>query len=154
VNQYCLDSSALIEAWTRYYPQDVMPGFWAKLDELCRKGRVCIADEVLRETEKQDDGLSDWLKTRGQIVVPPDDSVQQALRVVLAKYPGLIDVKRARSMGDPWVVATAIARGAVVVSQEYGGSITKPKIPFVCQQERIVHMNLLTLIRAENWRFA
>jgi hypothetical protein len=56
---YCFDSSALIEAWTRYYPPDVMPGLWLKLDELASSGRMLISSEVLDELERKQDGLSD-----------------------------------------------------------------------------------------------
>lgn len=41
----------------------------------------------------------------------------------------------------------------LTLTQEEGGSANKPRIPFVCQQEKVRHINLLLLIEEEDWVF-
>lgn len=31
---HCIDTSALLEAWVRRYPNDVFPGLWAHIEEV------------------------------------------------------------------------------------------------------------------------
>lgn len=150
---YCFDSSALIEAWTRYYPQDVLPSFWQKLDELIKAKRMFVCEEVVREVEQQDDGLPDWIRARPEMIVPLDEATQIAGKEILANHSALIDVKRLRSMADPWVIAAAKVRGASVVTQESVGTPAKPKIPYVCNATNVKCVKLIDVIRAEKWRF-
>jgi hypothetical protein len=37
---YCIDTSALIEAWVRYHPPDVFPTLWNQIDDLVDSGRL------------------------------------------------------------------------------------------------------------------
>ena len=44
--------------------------------------------------------------------------------------------------------------GCPVVTQEQGGSASKPRIPFVCRGRGIPFMSMLEVIRSEGWRFS
>ena len=54
------------------------------------------------------------------------------------------------------MIAQALARDPhlVIVTQEAGGSADKPRIPYVCDQEGVRHIDLLTLIEQEDWASA
>ncbi len=84
-----------------------------------------------------------------------DDDVQDAVVRVMRAYPKLVDTGKGKSGADPFVIAQALAARPrlVVITQEAGGSAEKPKIPFVCDQEGIRHIELLTLIEEEDWSF-
>ena len=51
---------------------------------------------------------------------------------------------------DPWIIAYALELGGIVVSEEQE-SHNKIKIPNVCHQLSVPHMNLLDLFRAEGF---
>ena len=152
---YCLDANIFIQAWNDYYAPDRCPEYWVILDQLAKDGRIFCCEEVMREIEKQDDELCTWLKARPHFVHGINTDVQNHLRSVLAKFPRLVDTKKDRSMADPWVVAHAIARGAVVVTKEMpvGATAKAPKIPDVCDGFSVRWINDFQLIRELGIRF-
>ncbi len=150
---YCFDTSALIECWSRSYPPDVFPGLWLKLDEQIAQQKLLCADEVRVELERQEDDLAQWIKVRPQLFVPLDNAIQRATSEVLARHPLLMKATKNRNGADPFVIATAQARGLTVVTEEKGGTDTKPKIPSVCAALRVPCINVLSFIRTQGWSF-
>ena len=61
---YCIDTSALIAAWSERYPNRRIPRFWEKLDQLIAAGRLCGPEDVRREIKKKSNGLYDWVNAR------------------------------------------------------------------------------------------
>jgi predicted nucleic acid-binding protein len=151
---YCFDTSVLIECWSRSYPPDVFPGLWVKLDELISQQEVLCADEVRIELERQEDDLATWINARPHLFVPLDDAIQRATSEVLARHPLLMKATKNRNGADPFVIATALVRGLTVVTEEQGGTDTKPKIPSVCAALRVPCVNVLSFIRDQGWTFA
>ncbi len=150
---YCIDTSALLDGWVRWYPIDVFPTFWSNMEVAIANGALVISDELYGETKKKDDGLSDWIKTRKELLVPTDGTIVAAARAVLGKYPRMVDTAKGRSQADPFVVAVAQVGKHVVVPGESPGNASKPRIPFVCQQLGIQSMGTLQFIRDMKWNF-
>ena len=75
---YSVDTSALLDAWVRYYPPDVFETLWKQLDSLVAKGRLLAIDEVRRELEKKDDELFKWVSARPAMIVTLDEELQTA----------------------------------------------------------------------------
>lgn len=148
---YSVDSSALIHAWAEAYPIDIFGPLWDFFSERATAGVLVASREVLLEIEVKDDGLSKWAKGV-DMFREIDDPVQDKVAELMAKYPKLVDERTSKSAGDPWVIGLASAHGLCVVTQEKGGTLTKPKIPSVCSAERIRCINTLTLIRELGWR--
>jgi len=157
MKRYCLDTNAFIEPWHRRYPIDVFPGFWDHLVELIDEGFVLSPDEVRREIEKLDDDLLAWLKKRcSGLFRPLDNRVQEALQDMYQRYEPsqrLVDSNKGRSIADPWVIAQAIADGAIVVTEETPGSTKRQKIPDVCDGLNVEHMTVLEFIRDTRLKF-
>src|SRR5262245_24715075 len=130
---YCVDTSAWLDGWQRHYPKDVFPSLWAKLDALIVTGDIIATEEVYVELQRKSDDLHDWIKDRKQMLVPLDERIQTRAAELLAEYPRLVDTLRGRSRADPFVIATAMERAAVVVTGEpLTGKMDKPRIPDVC----------------------
>jgi len=59
---YCIDTSTMIDAGERYYPIDIFPGFWERLDGLVDAGRLkapaTLIDERKRKTMSGDNGYT------------------------------------------------------------------------------------------------
>lgn len=151
---YSIDSSALVFAWTDAYVIDHFASFWDRLDALAREGRALVTDEVFEEMARKEDGLFGWLSSRPHMIMPHTEDIQDSVSEVLARYPLLIKATGVnRSGADPFVIALARCRGAVVISQEQNGSTSKPKIPDVCSGYGITCGRLRSLIATEGWRF-
>ncbi len=150
---YCFDTSALIECWTRSYPPDVFPGLWRNLESLVAHLQVICPEEVRTELRRQDDELVKWAEARSYIFVPLDADIQTATSEVLAEHPLLMKATKNRNGADPFVIATARVRHATVVTDERGGTPTKPKIPSVCNAMNVRCIDVLQFIREQGWSF-
>src|SRR5260370_23627385 len=115
---YCVDTSAWLDGWQRYYPQDVFPSLWAKLDTTIDAGEIISSEEVYVELERKADDLHEWFKRRKYLLVSLDEAIQTRALTLLSEYPRLVDTLRGRSKADPFVIATAIERSAGVVTGE------------------------------------
>lgn len=117
-------------------------------------GKTILAiDEVYRELEKKDDIAFQWLKARRTIVVDIDVEIQQRVTDLLAMHPRLVDTRKSRSSGDPFVIALAQARGlSVVTGERASGIVSKPNIPDVCAALKIPCLNVLSMFRQEGWK--
>ncbi len=151
---FCLDTSAWLDGWVRDYPEEVFPSLWEKLAECVASGQVRCSEEVYVELEKKDDGIHDWLKRHKQVVVPINEEIQRIVAALLTEHPRLVDTFRQRSQADPFVIATAEALSATVVTGEKPrGKLDIPKIPDVCEQRKIPCISFLQMLRELGWRF-
>ena len=152
---YCLDTSALIDGLERYYPEANFPALWERVDELIEAGRFFISEEVWEELQQKDEVAQEWARTRlGGLVVATDGPVITATQRVLRNHELLVKNMKGRNRADPFVIAVAQTRGAIVVTGEGGdGNARKPKIPYVCQELGLHCIRFLDVVRAEGWRF-
>lgn len=151
---YVFDTSALIKAWVEQYPPDTFPALWDNMAGLVADGRLKAPDEVLAELKKQDDGLHGWVSAREeQMIVATTRDLLLEVTAILADHQHLVKTGPGRGRADPFVIALAAQHGCPVVTQEKGGSNTKPRIPYVCEQRGVVCINVLAVLRAEGWSF-
>jgi predicted nucleic acid-binding protein len=151
---YCMDSSALLDGWRRHYPPDIVPDLPEMLHSLVVEGRLLIPEDVVKELAKKDDDLTAWVKAQAEAIVPLDEAIQEAATEILARFPRLIESRSGRSGADPFLVATAKVRNAMVVTgEEFANSLEKPRIPDVCKALSIRCGRFVDIIRGEKWRF-
>ena len=152
--RYSIDTSALLDGWKRYYPPDVMPGVWSRLDDLIADGSLRATEEVLIELDRKDDDVYQWAKKRPDLFVPVDDQIQIAVTGILAEHEKLLDTRSGRSAADPFVVALAqIEECTVITGERRTRNADRPNIPDVCDALDIPCITLLDLMRAEGWTF-
>ena len=145
---YCVDTSGWLDGWQRYYPRDVFPSLWGRIEGVINSGEIIVSDEVYRELERKSDDLHDWIKARKQMLIPLNEPIQLRAAQLLAEFPRLVDTQRGRSKADPFVIATALEKGAIVVTGEVvTGNLEKPRIPDVCQVKGVRCITFLQMIR-------
>jgi hypothetical protein len=150
--RYSVDSSGILDVF-RYYPADVFQSIWNQMDKAADDGTIAVVDEVYRELEKKDDSAFQWLKKHRKIVVDLDESIQAAVTEILAKHPRLVDTRKSRSAGDPFVIALAhVHKVSVVTGERPSNVLAKPNIPDVCRALGIPCIGVLDLFRNERWR--
>jgi len=151
---YCIDTSAILDGWVRYYPRDVFPTLWDKLEKMIAEGRLVAPDEVLKELSRNDDDLHRWARLQDGMFCPLEDDVQIATTQILGTFPKLVNNERNRSIADPFVIAVAKVRKlAVVTGEKRKGNTSRPKIPDVCEAYGIRCLTLLELMKSEGWKF-
>lgn len=102
--------------------------------------------------KKADDVLA-WAKERRHMFRPLTEEVQKAASEILMEFERLVDSRTDRSRADPFVIALAKVENYTVVTEEKHGTLTKPKIPIVCEHFGIRCINLLQFIREQGWSF-
>lgn len=149
---YSIDSSGVLDLF-RYYPPDVFPSIWAQVETATKGGLILAIDEVYRELEKKDDDAFQWMKSHREMIIAIDTEVQKRVTKILAIHHRLIDTRKNRSAGDPFVIALAQLRNCPVVTGEKAtGNIAKPNIPDVCAALGVACMPILAMFRKEGWR--
>jgi hypothetical protein len=148
---FCLDTNIFIEAWKGYYAFDFFPDYWDSLDQFAQQGIIFATEEVKREIENIDDDLRRWISSKQHFFKPIDDDVQKCLAEV-CKDPAhhrLVDSAKGRSKADPWVIAHAMAKDAIVVTKEEFAppETSRIRIPNVCEDLGIEWINDYGLIR-------
>ena len=120
---YCIDTSALIHAWVRAYPLDILPALWERLDQLISSGVLLSPMDVLVELEKKEgDSLYAWCKERGGMF-REIDTFEDKIKHVMRRYPRLVDTAKGKSGADPMVIALALSHnpGLTVITEKKAG---------------------------------
>jgi hypothetical protein len=93
------------------------------------------------------------VKGRPQLLVALDDETQRTTAEVLRVFPELVKELSGRNQADPFVVALAQVRSLIVVSEEKGGSPSRPRIPMVCARFEVACLDVVSFIRDRGWTF-
>ncbi len=128
---YNLDACALITLES-FYPQDLFPKVWEKLDKLLKDGKAYLVEEVFREIEKRDDAVHKWLKPRKAYAVRiQSQEAWLKAQGILTNHQGLVDINATQTSADPFVIADSVCNDSVVVTREdrAPSNAKRPKIP-------------------------
>ena len=146
--RYCLDTSAWLDGWNRYYPIETFPSVWDRVQSLVEAGRIFWAEEVAIEILDKD--LKIWLAPHASAVVETA-IIWESAQAIQRSFNADLHVKGIYG-ADSFVIAAAQFRSLVVVTGEKR-STGRPKIPDVCDQIRIQHLSFLKMLQQEGWRF-
>jgi|SRR3972149_10116201 len=153
-DSYSIDTSALLDAWVRWYPPDLFPKLWQNIEALVIEQRLLATEEVLIELEKKDDDIFKWAKKQ-KMFFPLTSEIQKIASDILIKFPRLIDSRKERSQADPFVIALAKHKNCLVITGEKNfGTDNRPRIPIVCREFGVKPISIIELIRAEGWKFS
>lgn len=121
---------------------------------MIKGGELFSPDEVLSELSQKDDAIYKWARANRTMFVPLDEEVQRATQEILGVFPRLVGAMKDRNRADPFVIALAKVKEAIVVTGEKSiGTPDRPRIPIVCDHFGIGHRTMLELIREKGWTF-
>lgn len=165
-NIYCVDTSALI-TMQRYYPQRILPDLWKQIEDLFINEKITSHEFVYDEIVPTDkNALKDELATLISKYKANFKSITkrqaQLVPQIISLFPHLIDPRSKKNQADPWIVAMIIEMmeevnlfdqdsDFVIVSTESEKSSNK--IPAVCKQYKVRHMNLFEFFEDNEWEF-
>jgi len=156
--RYALDTSVFTQAARSYYSFAIAPRFWDALTQHARTGAVLSIDRVKGEIDNGKDELKEWANNHFHysFETTNDDEVLTAYQRVIrwamgqSQYTNSAKAEFARKdNADAWVVAYAIAKGCVVVTQEQPARDARRKIPLpnVCQAFCIPFIDTFEMMR-------
>ena len=79
---YCIDTSAIIDAWLEMYRPASFPSFWERIDELVESSELLSPEEVRQEIKYPED-LKKWAAERDDMFIELDSDFQDELKSVL-----------------------------------------------------------------------
>ncbi len=137
--KYVIDACSLIEAAHVYnMSKRSFAYIWDAFNREIADGRLLSSIEIFEELK--DDDLANWAKQHKQAFLPLTKEIQDKTRDILEKYPNIIKMRSMKnSNGDPFLIATAIVVGGVVVTNE---GTKHNGIPEVCQGLGVEFINL------------
>ena len=156
--KYSIDTSAILWLHNDYYPQDVFPTLWEKIESLIKNGELKAIEIVLEELKGNEDNAYKWAKQQQRLFLPFDEKVESTAQTIRKSYYKTKDKNSEKDRADPFVIALAKQHGATVVSAEKRRGTQEaenknPSIPFICEKLEIGHVNVLEFIRTEKWSF-
>lgn len=157
---YIIDTSCLTQAHRIYYPFDITPSFWDFMKLQFTNGNFVLTNKVAFEIARGKDPLTDWVQNE----IPASAKLDcHADANIMAHYGNIMSWANSHTQynslakaefadfdnADPFAVATALEKAAIVVSQEISAPLSKKiiKLPDVCTQFGINHMDTFTLLR-------
>lgn len=133
--------------------------FWRDFDTLAANGRMISVREVLRELENQTTRphLLTWIKERKDLFLPPGSEETRFVSRLFANphFQQLISAKQRLKGGpaaDPWVIASAFAHEACVVTEE-SEKPNAAKVPNICKHYNIDCVSVERFMEIEDWSY-
>lgn len=151
MTRYSLDTSAIIDGLTRYYPIEVFPSLWDRVDAEIERDRIFWSEEVMAELALGNDFAKLWAEARPRCHFLSGDLWTEAERIQQRFNPD--HLPSGINGADSFVIAAAVVGDMHVVTGEKLARGGAPKIPNVCESLDIEYMNFTGFIRAEGWTF-
>jgi len=153
---YVLDANVFIQAKRKYYAFDLAPGFWDSLVDLAEHGRIESIDRVKKELYNGRDELTEWANNyfSDAFISTNDEEVIQAFRLIMAwvNQGEFLDaaISEFAAGADGWLVAYAMTKGRIVVTQEVLNPNIKRRVPIpnVCQGFNMSYVTTFEMLRA------
>jgi hypothetical protein len=152
---YIFDANCFIEPWNKFYSYSFFGDYWDKfIHTNCKDEKILIQREIYDEIVKKDDALSKWIKKHDFLIVETDLALTREVAKINNQFPKLTKETKGRSLADPFIIAIAKLRNATVVTMENDGSESKPKIPYVCTELKVKHINLYQFLERSKVEFS
>lgn len=166
--KFLIDANVFVTPYRQYYPFDLAPSFWEKLEELIKDGTVVVLDMVKAEVLQGTDDLSNWM---GSLEI--GDYLDRRQPEIIAKYTEVLTHLQTNpcyheaalhewakaTVADPWLIAAAAVKGYTIITLEKTNTSLspnapskKPKIPDVASALGVDVHDLFFLMRKLNFR--
>lgn len=156
--KYVFDTGVFIDIFRHYY-RDQFPSFWEQFDSAVRDERIVSTREVFKELEQVADDALVWAKRHRAGVFPePRAEEMEFVAKIFSGHPHfqqLVQQKKRLEGGpcaDPFVIAKAKTERRTVVTTEKRRP-DSARIPNICDEYKIVCVNLEKFMREEGWKF-
>lgn len=155
---YLLDSNFFINAHRFYYPFDVVPSFWVRVQDLANRGVIGSIDKVAQEIMHGNDVLKHWIENSLPKGFFADSSIFINEYAQIAQWAnsksehynaGALNEFLQAEEADAWLVAGALHGRIVVVTSEVSRPEMKVRIaiPEPCNHFGVSFCNTIEMFR-------
>ena len=149
--KFCIDASSFIHLWNEVYPQKTFPSLYPQLEN--GSGRIALIKPIWDELKEEDDLIA-WLKKTGLEPLPLSQSHKEEAFKLGEEYK-ISPSSTGASQTDIDLISFAKREGHIVVTQEEHqpnkpSTLSKYKIPLICQEEDVPCMNFLEFLQENN----
>lgn len=160
---FLVDSNSFMTPYRSYYAFDLVPAYWDAIIKPIRDRKIVVLDMVKDEIAKGEDDLSKWiaradeLKTIQHVNDETVNKYQDVLQFVATSgyyKESAFSIWAQGSVADPWIIASAIANGYTVVTEEVGTGVLSrkqqqkvAKIPDVAGEFEVKTVNIYEMMR-------
>lgn len=158
---FLLDTNVFIEPKNRFYPFDIVPGYWDLLEKELGANSVQSITQVYDEILSGRDDLSRWVKQyvgRVKFINCTNDTAVFNQYLKVSKFvKGLPDKRQnakddflKNSSADPWLAAYACVHKACLVTMEATKAKSPKKVSLVdvCDKFDVRHIDAFQFLRA------
>lgn len=156
--QFLLDSNFFITAHRFHYPFDVVPSFWARVQELANQGLIGSIDKVANEIGHGNDVLSNWINDNLPRGFFADSSAFINEYIQVAQWAhsrsthytaGALSEFLHADEADAWLISAAMNSNITIVTHEVSRPDMQRKIaiPEPCKHFVISFCNTIEMFR-------
>lgn len=164
---YSIDTSVILDIWCppegNMFSKHKLPELWNHIEKLVQQGKIIASKEVLDELERHaSDDLLTWLKDHKEIFIFDREQLEAAeglINTFYSKYKRGYKPEIGNA-ADPFVIAAAITKSAVVFTSEHEQGdhdpkdVNEPTIPTICKNYGIECVNIEQFIEREGFRIS
>lgn len=158
---FLLDTNVFIEPKNRFYPFDIVPGYWDLLEKELGANSVQSITQVYDEILSGGDDLSKWMKQhvgRAKFIDCISDNAVFVQYLKVSNFVKGLPSKKQNakneflktSSADPWLAAYAYVHKACLVTMETtrAKSLKKVSLVDVCDHFGVRHIDTFQFLRA------
>lgn len=82
-----------------------------------------------------------------------DEEQIKQVKIIVSKFPKLIDSEKTTPDADPFVIDLVISKSWTVISSERSNPGGKPRIPDVCRNYNVKCIKLVEFLRERGWKY-
>jgi hypothetical protein len=113
---YCIDSSALVVA-NQKYPILEFKNFWQKLEDAISHDVLNTTEIVCDELKFYDEIIYKWAIKQPHFIISLDEGILQQAKIIINRYPQLIDPLSSIEQAAPYLLATAKIHKMTIVTE-------------------------------------
>ena len=166
--KFLIDANAFMTPHLQYYPFDLAPSFWDKLEHHIKDGTIVVMDMIKAEVMQGTDSLRDWMDTleiggyldrRQPEIIAKYTEVLTHLQTNPCYQEAALREWSKATVADPWLIAAAAVKGYTIITLETPNKnlspntpTKRPKIPDVASALGVETRDLFFLMRKLNFR--
>ena len=145
-NQYCADANFFIDSLINFYPKDIFPSYWEKINTLYKENRLLSIDLIKKELEKHDDEAIQWAKDHKDCFKPFGGSEEiQEFTKFESKYENKEEKKKkANQKTDLSLLAFSKVNNLTLLTSD-------KRLLKVSRKEDVKCVNIIGMCRAEDF---
>lgn len=148
---YCLDTSSMIFARNEAYPPRAFKNLWLRIERVIDDQSLMMPEEVLGELYIGADEAYKYAKSKNGFVVSLDTYQINAAQTLVNKYPNMVNYNTWKNSADPFLIALAQVRKAVVITQEKVRNEEQLRVPNICRWNGVRCINFVDFLAEQEW---